>query len=692
MRRTRTLLLTLALAISFAGAFAEGPGGETTPTLAAPDLPADSHGLDLASLDKTCKPCQDFYHYANGAWLKKNPIPPAYPSWSPAYELYERNREHLHQILEQAAADRNAAPGSNEQKIGDFYGSCMDEPRVNAEGIKPLQAEFARIGALSDLAGLQAEVARLQGMGVEALFDFGSTQDAKNSSQVIGGAAQGGLGLPDRDYYTKTDEKSKQIRQQYVEHVAKMFELLGDDATKAAAEAKMVMALETKLAEASLTNVERRDPQKTYHKMNGVQLAALTPNFAWTTYFDQIGHPNIEFVDVQAPKFFAAVSEELKAAPLDDWKTYLRWHLVDAMAPALSDPFVNENFNFKGRVLQGTKELLPRWKRCVRATDANLGEALGQVYVQKYFPPEAKARALDMVNNLMAVLHDDLETLPWMGEATRQQALAKLAAFNKKIGYPDKWRDYSAYQVDRGPYVLNVARGAQFEFQRDLNKIGKPVDRGEWGMTPPTVNAYYNPELNEIVFPAGILQPPFFDPQADDASNYGAMGAIIGHEMTHGFDDEGRQFDAQGNLRDWWTPEDEKRFNERAECVEKQFDGYVVEGDLHENGKLVLGESIADLGGLTIAYRALEKALEGKPRTLIGGFTPEQRFFLAYAQAWADNARPQAERLQATTDPHPLSRFRAIGPPSNMPEFEKAFDCKAGDPMVRSGALHCQIW
>ena len=687
MRSMRALVLTTALAaaISFGGSLRAGQQS-------AGPQDSISHGVDLMSLDKTCKPCQDFYKYANGEWQKKNPIPPAYPSWSPAQELSERNREHLHQILEQAAADRSAAAGSNEQKIGDFYASCMNEPQVNADGVKPLEPELKRIAAMSGLSDLQAEVARLQSEGVEAVFDFGSTQDAKNSSQVIGGADQGGLGLPDRDYYTKTDDKSKQIRQQYVEHVAKMLELLGDDSTKAAAEAKTVMALETRLAAASLTNVERRDPQKTYHKMSVSDLRGLTPNFSWTTYFEEIGHPNIESVDVTAPKFFAAVNEQLKAAPLDDWKTYLRWHVVDAAAAALSDPFVNENFNFNGRVLQGTKELLPRWKRCVRATDNNLGEALGQIYVQKYFPPAAKARALDMVNNLIATLHDDLQTLPWMDEATRQQALTKLAAFTKKIGYPDKWRDYSAYQVDRGPYVLNVMKGAQFEFRRDLNKIGKPVDRTEWGMTPPTVNAYYNPLLNEIVFPAGILQPPFFDPQADDASNYGAMGAIIGHEMTHGFDDEGRQFDAQGNLRDWWTPEDEKNFNTRAQCVEKQFNSYVVAGDLHENGKLVLGESIADLGGLTIAYRALEKTLEGKPRTLIGGFTPEQRFFLAYTQAWGANARPEAERLQATTDPHPLSRFRGIGAPSNMPQFQQAFDCKAGDPMVRSGSMRCQIW
>ncbi|HXJ91721.1 MAG TPA: M13 family metallopeptidase [Terriglobia bacterium] len=689
-------ITTLALAAStFAMPLFSGNlrAGQAEPANPSGDVTAAaSHGVALSSMDKTCKPCRDFYGYATGEWRKKNPIPPAYPNWSPAYELVERNRDHLHEILEKAAADHQAVPGSNEQKIGDFYASCMNEEQVNAEGVKPLEPEFERIAAMASVADLQSEVARLQGMGVEALFDFGSTQDAKNSTQVIGGADQGGLGLPDRDYYTKTDDKSKQIRQHYVEHVAKMFELLGDDPAKSDSEAKTVMALETRLAEASLTNVERRDPQKTYHKMSVKELSALTPAFSWTHYFEEIGHPSIDAVDVTAPKFFETVNAQLKSAPLDDWKAYLRWHLVDAEASSLSDPFVNENFNFNDQVLQGTKELLPRWKRCVRATDNNLGEALGQVYVKQYFPPEAKARALEMVNRLIAVLHDDLETLPWMGEATRQQALVKLAAFTKKIGYPDKWRDYSAYEVDRGPYVLNVIRGAQFEFKRDLNKIGKPVDRSEWGMTPPTVNAYYNPLLNEIVFPAGILQPPFFDPQADDASNYGAMGAIIGHEMTHGFDDEGRQFDAHGNLRDWWTAEDEKNFNQRAQCVEKQFDNYVIAGDLHENGKLVLGESIADLGGLSIAYRALERSLEGKPRPLVDGFTPEQRFFLAYAQSWSENSRPEAERLQATTDPHPLARFRAIAPPSNLPAFAQAFDCKSGDAMVRPSDIKCQIW
>jgi predicted metalloendopeptidase len=648
-----------------------------------------SHGVDLTILDKTCKPCDDFFHYASGEWLAKNPIPAAYPSWGRFNELAERNRELLHQILEQAAANTQASAGSNERKIGDFYASCMDEKQINATGAKPLDAEFARIDAVQSARELQEEVARLQGLGVRALFDFGSTQDEKNSSQVIGGADQGGLGLPDRDYYTKTDDKSRQVRQQYQEHVSKMLALVGEDAAKAATEAKAIVELETKLADASLTRVERRDPEKTYHKMNRSDLRALTPNWSWEDYFQEIGYSNIDFVDVSAPKFFETMSQALKETPLETWKTYLRWHLVNSTAPYLSDAFVDEDFNFKGRVFQ---ELLPRWKRCVTATDRQLGEALGQIYVQKYFPPEAKARALEMVNHLTEALHDDLQTLPWMGPATRKQALTKLAAFTRKIGYPDRWRDYSAYAVDRGPYALNQLRGAQFEFKRDLNKIGKPVDRNEWGMTPPTVNAYYNSERNEIVFPAGIMQPPFFDPNADDASNYGAMGAVIGHEMTHGFDDQGRKFDAQGNLRDWWTPEDEKNFNDRAACVEKQFDSYVVQDDLHENGKLVLGESIADLGGLNLAYRALQKAEKGKKPALIGGLTADQRFFLSYAQIWAANDRPEFERLMVNTNPHPLGRFRAIAAPSNMPEFARAFVCKEGNAMARPPAIRCQIW
>ncbi len=653
---------------------------------------AASHGVQLSSIDKTCNPCQDMYHYANGEWLKKNPIPPAYPSWARFNELAQRNRQELRGILEKASADHAAAAGSNEQKIGDYYASCMNVQEIDAAGAKPLQPEFDRIQAIDSAATLQAEIARLQIMGVDAIFNFGSTPDEKNSSQVIAGADQGGIGLPDRDYYLKSDDKSKQLRAQYVTHVTKMFTLLGDDSAKSAAEAKTVMEIETSLATASMDRVERRDPDKTYHKMTVAQLQALTPSFSWRDFFRQIEAPSIESVDVSAPKFFEAVNSEIKSVSLDDWKVYLRWHLVDSAAAWLSQPFVDENFNFNSRILQGTKEILPRWQRCVTSTDNQLGEALGQLYVKQYFPPEAKARALKMVNDLIAALRDDLQTLPWMGPATRKEALAKLNAFTVKIGYPDKWRDYTAYHVDRGPFVLDALRGNEFESRRDLNKIGKAVDRSEWGMTPPTVDAYNNGLMNEIVFPAGILQPPFFDAKADDASNYGGIGAVIGHEMTHGFDDEGRKFDAHGNLRDWWTSADEKNFNDRAQCIVNQFNSYVAIDDVHENGKLVLGESIADLGGLTIAYNALEKDLQGKPRPLIAGYTPEQRFFLAYSQIWAATDRPEFVRLMVNVNPHALDRLRSIAAPSNMPAFAKAFGCKEGDAMVRPAALRCQIW
>jgi len=649
--------------------------------------------FDLSMMDRNVKACVNFYQFSDGAWVAKNPVPPEYPSWGTFNELQVHNREILHEILERAAQDHKASQGSTLQKIGDFYASCMDTRAIDAEGAKPLDPEFERIDAIHNLQGLQAEVARLQSVGVDALFNFGSTQDEKNSTQVIAGADQGGLGLPDRDYYTKTDAKSQKLREEYVAHVQKMFELLGDSSQKSTAEAQTVMGLETRLAKASMTRVERRDPDKTYHKMTMGQLKTLTPNFVWPDYFHEVGHPDIPAVDVAQPDFFKEVNQLLKSAPLADWKIYLRWHLIHAAAPALSSNFVQANFDFYGRTLEGTKKILPRWQRCVRSTDNELGFALGKVYVEKYFPPEAKARAEKMVQNLIAALREDLKTLPWMGPKTRKAALAKLDAFMPKIGYPDKWRDYSAYHVTRASYARNVLDGNAFDFHRDLNKIGKPVDRHEWEMTPPTVNAYYNPLKNEIVFPAGILQPPFFDPKGDDASNYGGIGAVIGHEMTHGFDDEGRKFDAQGNLKNWWTPQDIKNFSERAQCIEKQFDSYVAVGEVHENGKLVLGESIADLGGLTLAYRAYQKSLEGKPSPkTINGFTPDQRFFIAWAQNWATNMTPQFARLLVNVDPHPMPRFRANGPLSNMPVFASAYGCTPGDPMVRPASERCRIW
>jgi putative endopeptidase len=470
-----------------------------------------------------------------------------------------------------------------------------------------------------------------------------------------------------------------------------MFELSGDSAPTAAAEANTVLGIETSLAAASMKNTDLRDPQKTYHRMNMAELRALTPDFNWESYFKLLGHPELQEINVGQPDFFKALDSQLTASPLADWKTYYRWHLLNAAAPALPEKFVAEEFEFRGKILTGAKEIQPRWKRCTQATDRALGEALGQLYVQKYFPPEAKAHALVMVRNLITALDDDLQTLSWMSPDTRAQATGKLEAFAVKIGYPDKWRDYSELKIDRASYFANQRRAAEFEFGRRLGKIGKPVDRTEWGMTPPTVNAYNNSSMNEIVFPAGILQPPFYDPKADDAVNYGGMGAVIGHEITHGFDDHGSEFDGHGNLKNWWTPDDLKSFQERAACVQKQFDNYVVDGDLHENGKLVLGESIADLGGLAISYAAYEKSLEGKPRPPDkDGFTPEQRFFLGWAQVWGANERPEYERLMANTNPHPLPRFRGNGPLGNMAEFAKAFGCKKGDAMVREQV--CKIW
>ena len=685
LRRVFAQCLLLALIISCAD-------------LALLDLRASSRaadspaywGFDTSNLDKTCKPCDDFFRFAMGGWMTSNPIPPEYSTWGSFTVLNDKNQQNLRQILE--ASEKTDAPaGSNERKIGDYYASCMDTSAIDAAGTKPIDPLLLRISQMKNTADLQATAARLQQQGFNVLFRFFSNQDAKDSTRVIAWVFQGGLGLPERDYYLRADEKSKKLRDDYVKHVAKMLELLGDSPEKAAAEAATVMTIETSLAKASMSNVDIRDPNKIYHKMKIAEVQALTPDFSWATYLRDLGHADLQEVNVGQPDFFAALNSQLKSTSLDDWKTYFRWHVVDSAAPGLPDKFVEEDFDFRGHILTGAKQILPRWKRCVQSTDRNLGEALGQLYVQKYFPPEAKARALEMVRNLIAALRDDLQMLPWMGPETRAQAAAKLEAFAVKIGYPDKWRDYSALKIDRAGYLQNFERAAEFELQRRLNKIGKPVDRTEWGMSPPTVNAYNNSSMNEIVFPAGIMQPPFYDPKADDAVNYGGMGAVIGHEITHGFDDEGSQFDAKGNLKNWWSPDDLKNFKERAQCVSDQFDAYIVDGDLHENGKLVLGESIADLGGLTISYAAYEKSLQGKPRPADkDGFTPEQRFFLGWAQVWGANVRLEYARLLANTNPHPLPRFRGNGPLSNMAEFARAFGCNKGDAMVREKA--CKIW
>jgi putative endopeptidase len=676
----RRIVATLVLCIVFLGVLrASGAIGDSS----------GGWGFNPANLDKTCKPCDDFYQFAMGGWMKSNPIPPEFPTWGSFTVLADRNQASMRGILEEAAK-ADAAAGSNQQKIGDFYTSCMDTAAIDAAATKPIAADLAAIEKLKDPNELQPLIGRLQQTGNGFLFGFDSTQDLDDSTQVIAEIGQGGLGLPERDYYTRTDDKSKQLRADYVTHVLKMFVLAGDSQEKADAEAQSVMNFETTLANASMPRAQMRDPHEVWHKMTLPQLQTLAPVWPWEAYFRQRNAPEFSAINVEQPDFFKETNRLLTSAPLDQWKSYLRWHVIHASANELSDSFVQENFSFYGAKLAGSKQIQPRWKRCVQSVNRNIGEALGQVYVEKYFPPEAKAHAREMVANLIGALRSDVPTLGWMGPDTKKQAIEKLEAFQIKIGYPDKWRDYSALSVERAGYLANVRRAVNFENARELHKIGKPVDRTEWGMTPPTVNAYYNSTMNEIVFPAGILQPPFYDPKADDAINYGGMGAVIGHEITHGFDDSGSQFDGKGNLREWWTKEDRKNFDERATCVRQQFDGFEVEPGLHENGKLVLGESIADLGGLSISYAAYEKAIEGKRPQSLDGFTPEQRFFLGWAQVWGANLRPEYARLMANSNEHPVPRFRVNGPLSNMELFAKAFGCKKGDTMVREKA--CKIW
>ena len=648
--------------------------------------------IDPANVDRTANACVDFYQFANGGWLRNNPLPAAYSRWGSFDELGEKNQAALTSILQSAATDADAKQATDYRMLGTYYGNCMDSAAAERAGATPLQPELNRIAAINDRMALQREIANLQLNGVPAVFGFGSTQDAKNSTSVIGGAVQGGLGLPDRDYYFKADPASQEIRKNYVTHIQRMLELGGTPPAQAASDAQRVMAFETALAGSARTRVELRDPELNYNYRTPAQLASMTPNFNWSRYFTDLGRADIPAVDIQNPKFFATVDSLVANAPLSDWKAYLRWKAIKDAAPTLSTPFVNEDFSFN-KTLSGAREMLPRFKRCTRATDFGLRDALGQAYVEQNFPPSAKARALEMVHNLEAVLRDRINSLPWMSEATRRQALVKLAAFTEKIGYPDKWRDYSTLSINKGPFLANVYAVNRYENKRDLDMIGKPVDRTQWGMTPPTVNAYYNPSMNEIVFPAGILQPPFFSATADDAVNYGGMGSVIGHEMSHGFDDQGSQFDPQGNLKNWWSEADLAAFKQRTGLVSTQFDEYTVLDTVHVQGKLTLGENIADLGGLNIAFAALQKSMQGKPRpALIDGFTPEQRFFLAWAQIWRQNITPQNQRQRIMTDPHSPGRWRTNGPVSNMPEFAAAFGCKPGDPMVRADAVRASIW
>ncbi|MBA2431058.1 MAG: M13 family peptidase [Chthoniobacterales bacterium] len=680
------------------------PGSATVPPILTPAAKGrdtakaapkkDTPPLDPKNMDPSVKPAEDFYQFANGGWLKRNPVPPEFSRWSSFNELAEKNNTALKEIAERAAAEgAKQGAGPETQMVGNYYASGMDERAIDAARAKPFEGEFQKIEAIKDRADVLKAVAHLHTLGVNAFFYFTAGQDEKNSEMMIALAYQGGLGLPDRDYYTKTDDASKKLRGEYVEHVAKMFTLLGAPAAAAKENAQKVLALETSLAEPARTRVELRDPQKNYNKMTQAQLQELTPNWSWADYFREINLADAGDINVGQPDFFRAADKVFHDISVEDWKTYLRWQLIHAAAGELSAEFVNENFRFFEKTLRGSEKIRPRWKRVVASTDSSLGEALGKLYVEEHFPAEAKERALEMVENLREAMADRIKTLEWMDEPTKQEALKKLAAFRVKIGYPDKWRDYSGLKIDRGPYVLNAARAAEFEQRRTLQKIGQPVDPDEWYMSPPTVNAYYNPTMNEIVFPAGILQPPFFDANADDAMNYGGIGAVIGHELTHGFDDQGRQYDAEGNLRDWWTKESSDAYNERAKKIVAQYAAYEPLPGLHINGELTQGENIADIGGLKLAYMALQKALSKNPQPeKIDGFTQDQRFFLGWAQIWRMNMREQEQKLRLNTDPHSPGRYRTIGPISNFEEFAKAFDIPADSKMTRPPEDRVNIW
>jgi putative endopeptidase len=644
--------------------------------------------LDTASMDTSVDPCSDFYTYSCGGWMKKNPIPPDQSNWSAYSKLQDETLLNLRTLLENAAKG-GAGRSASEQKIGDYYASCMDEGAVEALGAKPLTPVLAEIAALKNKRDLAAWMAGAPDAGIY-LFRYSSTQDFKDSTQQIAEVDQGGLGLPDRDFYFKDDAKSVDLRKAYVGHVEKMLELLGDKPEVARDEAATVLRLETALAGGSQTRVERRDPHNLDHRMKVSELGQSAPDFDWPAFFAKTGTPAIDFLNVASPGFFKEMSTELKKESLANWKTYLRWHFVHSQAQYLASPFLKENFNFYGKTLQGREEMPPRWKRCVNGVDGDLGEALGQVYVEKYFPPDAKQRASKMVKGIQDAMERDIQALPWMSDTTKKKALEKLHGMANKIGYPDQWRDYGKLQIVASDYAGNGNRGTRFEYDRQLAKIGKPVDRGEWGMTPPTVNAYYNGQMNDINFPAGILQPPLFDANSDDAPNFGNTGATIGHELTHGFDDEGRRFDATGNLKDWWTPEDGKEFEKRAACISDQYSGYTIIDDIKINGKLTLGEDTADLGGTILAYMAWKDATKDQKLDAIEGFTPEQRFFVGYAQSWCTNERDEEKRLRATTDPHSPEKYRANGVLANMPDFQEAFHCKADAPMVRKNA--CRVW
>lgn len=678
------------------------PERKSTPPITPPNKPAIAPaatpptklkplmGLDPLLMDRTADPCADFYQYSCGGWVKQNPVPPDRSFYGRDAELQERNEVILRDILERAAA---AGPNrtSVEQKIGDYYSSCIDEARIDSQGMVPLRGELARIEALKSKTDLADELAHLHLIGVDAFFNYRSNQDFKDATSVIAETDQGGLGLPERDYYTRPDGKSEEIRKQYLAHVTNMLKLLGESADQATGDAQKIMDIESALAKASLTVVERRDPEKLYHKLPLTGLDKMVPLFAWNRYLRATDTPFVQNLNVAVPGFFQGLQSVLQQEDLPSIQTYLRWHLLHRMAPMLSAKFVDENFDFYGRKLEGQKVLRARWKRCVQSTDHELGEALGQKYVEREFPPQNKVRTRKMVKEIEGAMERDIRRLTWMSATTQQRAIEKLHAVANKIGYPDKWRDYSGYEVVPGDALGNFIRGNEFESHRQISKIGKPVDRGEWGMTPPTINAYYNPQMNDINFPAGILQPPYYDAKMNDAVNYGDAGGVIGHELTHGFDDEGSQFDARGNLENWWTEADRKEFDSRTGCVAQEYDQFIATDDVHVNGRLTLGENVADIGGLKLALMAYLEHQAGLPPAVpVDGFTPEQQFFISYGQGWCENDTPEALRLLAQTDPHAPTKYRVNGVVVNLPEFQKAFSCKVGTPMAPKKP--CQVW
>jgi putative endopeptidase len=682
-----SVLLVVAL---ISAAPAQKMNVPVTDTAIAPTLPY-SPSLDVTSMDKTVDPCVDFYQYSCGGWQKKNPIPPDQVAWGVYGKLYQDNLTFLRGILEQASTTKEKRDRVT-QEIGDFYAACMDEAGIDKLGADALKTQLTEIDQLKSAHDLAPIVARMQLDLGGVLFGIGARQDPDNSEQQIVGVDQSGIGLPDRDYYTKDDAKSKETRERYVQHVQRVFQLLGDSSDVAKQNADAVMRIETALATASMTRVERRDPYRRKNKIKLADLQQMVPSFDWAAYFSTLKTPQFEIINVAPPAFFKELEARLKDEPIGNLRNYLRFHMANGYAAYLSSAFVQENFDFYLKYLRGAKEIQPRWKRCVQFTDRDLGEALGQAYVRKVFPPELKASTVDMVKRIEDAMALRIGQLDWMSPETKAQALTKLQGIRNKIGYPDKWRDYSSVKIAGNDFLGDVQRLTEFERHRNLNKIGQPVDHGEWGMSPPTVNAYYNAAMNDINFPAGVLQPPLFDAKMDDAPNYGNTGGTIGHELTHGFDDQGAKFDAKGNLRDWWTKDDKQKFEERTKCVSDQYSQYVVVDDLKINGRLTMGEDVADLGGEILAYIAWQGATKDKNLKPVDGLTPEQRFFIGFAQWDCSNSRPEELRLRVLTDPHSPSKFRINGVVVNMPNFATAFSCKAGQPMVNPPEKVCKVW